>query len=305
MTILYFNTGNPFYLKYSIAQTVEKNPTARVVLLGDEKNRDLGLCEWVPLADYFEGAAKFASIYQHLSANDRAFDLGCFQTWFVFAEFARKTELVGPVVCLDHDVLLYVNLQNWLDKYSFELATTQVVGNQYTIFRSAERLIEFADFITRTYSSAEGLARLEHIARDKCSPGPKPDLWICDMTLLGLFVETFGEQAFDLGEVHDSILFDYAFHIDEGFTWNPYKRIKRVSIDKTTGMPFGFRGGERLSFGGLHFQVGTKVFLPHYYTGKRQFTDRWRHEWIRYRGYFTDGLKWLLDGFGASERRKL
>jgi hypothetical protein len=301
LTILYFNEGNAFYLKYSIAQTVERCPSARVILLGDESNSRYSFVEHHRIRDYSQSAEQFAGIYEHLSTNDREFDLACFRTWFVFSEFVRREKIRGPVVCLDHDILLYEDLAPLLDG-SFDVATTKLVGNQYTVFARAELLLSFTEFIAIQYSSQDGLKRLRTIYRTGISPVPLPGGWICDMTLLGLFVLPFVEQGRyrDLGVEWEGGVFDYAFHQAEGYAFNRYKSIKKIWIRK--GIAWGKRDGQWVRFRGLHFQVGTKVFLPHYYTGKRWFADKPRHEWIRLRGYLTSLLKALLEQFNLKAK---
>jgi hypothetical protein len=291
-TILYFNRGNPYYLKYSIAQTVEVCKGSRVVLLGDESNSKLSLCEWRPIDSYFDSAARFGSIYKHLSTNDRDFDLGCFQTWFVFDEFARKEGLQGPIVCLDHDVLLYSDIAGLFDAADFDIATTSVVGNQYTLFRSPGLLHGYTVYMEEMYTIPSRYAALEEIYRTKVCPVPLPGGWICDMTLLGMYALGFGGRRLDLSALHDGSVYDYALGEPEGFQYNPYKGIKRIRRDHK-GF-YGIRSGQKLYFAGLHFQVGAKVFLPQYYTGRKRFQDYLRHEYIRWRGRATSAAKWLL-----------
>jgi|GEM_PF-2317698 len=291
-TIFYYNRGNPDYLKYSIAQTVEVCSASRVVLLGDESNRGLSLCEWRPIDSYFTSAARFGTIYRHLSTNDRMFDLACFQTWFVFDEFVRTEGIAGPLLCLDHDVLLYRDIDRLFSSVDFDIATTSVVGNQYTLFRVPEILHGYTDYMEETYRTPAQLAVLEEIYRTKRCPVPLPGGWICDMTLLGMYAMGFGARRLDLSEEREGALFDYALGQAEGFQYNPYKRIKRLHRERTRF--YGIRYGKRLYFDAIHFQVGAKVFLPHYYTARTRFPDRVRHEYIRWRGRATSAAKWLL-----------
>ena len=295
-TILYFNRGNPYYLKYSIAQTVEVCRGSRTVLLGDDSNRGLSLCEWRPIDGYFESAAGFQGIYEHLSTNDEQFDLGCFQTWFVFDEFVKKESIRGPLVCLDHDVLLYRNIDLLFRSHDFDIATTSVVGNQYTLFRDPEVLSGYSAFMKETYSIPRRRAVLEEIYRTKTSPVPLPGGWICDMTLLGMYALSLGGRRIDLSDERDGFIYDYSLGEPEGFPYNPYKRIKR--LHRAGKAFYGIRNGKRLYFAGLHFQVGAKVFLPHYYVGRKHFPDRARHEYVRWRGRATTTVKWVLHHLG-------
>ena len=228
MTILYFNRGNPYYLKYSLAQTVETCRGSRVILLGDDSNRGLSLCEWKPIDSDFSSAREFQNVYEHLSTNDLQFDLGRFQTWFVFDEFVQKEGITGPLVCLDHDVLLYRDFEPIFKASDFEIATTSVVGNQYTLFRSPQIIHGFATYMLETYSTPSGRAVLEEIYRTKNSPVPLPGGWICDMTLLGMYAISRGRGLIDLSDERNGAVYDYAIGVPEGFRYNPYKRIKRL-----------------------------------------------------------------------------
>ena len=265
-------------------------------------NRGLALCEWRPIEKYSLLASQFVMIYRHLSTNDYYFDLECFSTWFVFDEFVQSEGIKGPIVCLDHDVLLYCDIAKVFEKRDFDIATTGIVGNQYTLFRTPAILHGYIAFMQKMYSESSNFIILENIYRTKKSPVPLPGNWICDMTLLGMYTITLGDRWIDLAEEHEGTIFDYAVGIPEGFDYNPYKKIKRLYHDRR-GF-YGRRDGHKLYFEALHFQVGAKVFLPHYYIGQKKFKDNWRHEYSRWRGRATTVVKWVLSKLSFCYQRR-
>lgn len=299
MTVFYVHRGNPFYLKYSLAQSGERFPDARLVLLGDASNRPLAvLAEHHFLADYLNGAEDFESRYIHMSPNSRAFELFCFQRWFVIAEFVMRHRVTGPVLYLDSDVLVYEDVFLEMADRGVSLATTRVLGPAFTYFGDSQVLFGFADYILQTYRDPARIAGLKNMYETGLTPFFLQGRYVSDMHVLGLFAKT-QKNTVDLFDGLPNVAFDYAFHTAEGFSFNPYKRIKRIWwVD---GQPFGRRSGRLVRFGGLHFQVGTKVFLPSYYRGSTRFPDRWYFRLIQFRGAVTTALKFVLD-FGRKWR---
>lgn len=79
MTIFYVHQGNPFYLKYSLAQTKTLFPQARIILLGDKLNQESAVfAEHHLLKEYESSAQDFSKHYVHLSPNSVEFELFCF-----------------------------------------------------------------------------------------------------------------------------------------------------------------------------------------------------------------------------------
>lgn len=293
LTIFFVHRGNPFYLKYALAQARQHHPRARLILLGDGANRQLGLVDWEPLEAYWGSAREFERVYVHLSPNSRRFELFCFQRWLALAAFVRRHGLEGPVACLDSDTLVYLNLERLFRSLEFEVALTREIGPAFTLWRDARLLGEFASFLFESYTDDHFVHFLREMQRGERRPF---SLWfpgyVADMHLLGLFART--KTVWDLSWEWEGGVFDYAFHVDEGFAFDPCKRIKRLSYDPRRRRFFGIREGRRIDFWGLHFQVGTKVFLPHHYTAATRFPDRFLHRAIQGRGYLTSWVKRAL-----------
>ena len=136
---------------------------------------------------------------------------------------------------------------------------------------------------------------LKRISYEGVSPFWMKNKYVSDMQLLGLYARTL-DNVVDLSEPWNGEVFDYALGLDEGYAYNPYKKIKYIKQD-TMGF-YGTKGRERYYFAGLHFQVGAKVFLPQYYTAHREFPDRHYYAYIKWRGRATTLAKWLLHKAG-------
>ena len=293
MTIFYIHTGNPFYLKYSLSQTRDRFPGVRLILLGDETNSDLeNYAEHHSMDRYFEAAGAFARIYRHLSPNSIEFELFCIQRWFLIEEFVRREGIKGPILHLDSDVLVYENVFDELADRQIPLATTRELGPAFTFFRDPEILAGLVRFIGLAYDKGPILETLESIYMTGDSPFFLKGKYVSDMQLLGLYSRTLSGVV-DLFHYRSDLVFDYAFHSAEGYAWNPYKRIKRIWW--RDGQPYGRRNGVYVRFAGLHFQVGTKIFIPLYYRGTVRFADRWKYWFVHGRGALTTAMKFLLD----------
>ena len=293
MTVFYVHRGNPFYLKYSLAQTRERLPGARIILLGDETNRSLSeFAEHHSLTDLMAAANVLTDCYVHLSPNPKEFELFCLQRWFVVAEFVERHSIPGPILYLDSDVLVFEDVFSSLADQKVDLATTRVLGPAFTFFGSPQILQGLTRFILQSYKEETRLDALRTMYESGVTPFFLQGRYVSDMHLLGLYYLTL-KKTVDLFEFRTDVVFDYAFHTAEGFSFNPYKRIKRLWWTK--GAPYGKRDGHLVRFAGLHFQVGTKVYLPLYYRGNQRFGDRWWFRLVHFRGAFTTAIKFVLD----------
>ena len=87
--IIFFHLGNPEFLGHSLNQARCKN--SRIILLGDETNQGYDFVEHYMFNDYLDTQAKdFIDVYDHLSTNNRQFELVCFLRWFAIKNFVKK-----------------------------------------------------------------------------------------------------------------------------------------------------------------------------------------------------------------------
>lgn len=291
MNIFFIHKGNPFYLKYTLAQAVKTQPNSRIVLLGDEYNRELNICEWYPLKDYNQSGLRFSTQYVHLSPNDYDFELFCIQRWLYLSEYVRKNSVSGPIVYIDSDVLLYYPLIKRFEEQQFDLGITKEIGPAVTLFRNSAVLFRFENFICNAYKEKSTLDILKNIFYNGISPFWMKNKYVSDMQLLGLFALTV-DSKIDLSIPWNGWVYDYAFGLDEGYRYNPYKRIKWLGKD-SKGF-FGKKGSVKYYFAALHFQVGAKIFIPQYYTGNIKFNDYYIYQYIKWRGRITTVIKFIL-----------
>lgn len=209
-------------------------------------------------------------------------------------DFVQRHSIQGPIICFDSDILIFENVFDDLAKQGIDLATTRELGPAFTFFGHPKILQGLLSFFYEAYQNPQVLNRLQEIFRTGISPFFLQGKYVSDMHLLGLYYRNLDRKV-DLFEYSPKMVFDYAFHSAEGFSWNPYKRIKRIRWKD--GKPHGLRQGVLVQFAGLHFQVGTKIYIPRYYRGAFHFSDRIKFRFIYFRGAITTMIKFILARF--------
>jgi hypothetical protein len=264
LPILFFHRGDSWYLWYTLRQARLANPGAPIYLLTDRRTAQYEpFVTQVPIAEYFAGAEAFASRYRHLNTNPAAYELACFQRWFVFREFLARNRL-GPAVALDSDVMVYGALAADLPRFAGHDVTVVAGKNPACMFlaEGAEGLGRFTSFVSATY---EGRAHeLEAWYRDYRASGREGG--VCDMTLLDRYRQAFPERVGDAGAAVDGSCYDHNLRRSDGFAMRRgYKRLTWID-----GRPHGRRldTGELVRFSSLHFQGGAKLLIP-YFAGRR------------------------------------
>lgn len=112
--IIFVHGGYADYVLHVLAITKHFNPTTRIVLLGDDKNKcaanQLGI-DFYHYADYSEPIP-----YYHLSVNGRDYEKFCFDRWFIIYNFLTKHRLntfihsdTDNVICHDASIVSYTN----------------------------------------------------------------------------------------------------------------------------------------------------------------------------------------------------
>ena len=116
-SIIFVHKGNDFYLHLAVKQAIRTNPTIKVILLGDESNKNVeGACHFL-ISDYFKRAEALSEIYVHHSPNGVAYELFCFQRWLVIWEFMQKhPEYDDRFVYCDSDTLLFSYVKEYLNQ---------------------------------------------------------------------------------------------------------------------------------------------------------------------------------------------
>jgi len=259
LPICFVHTGDSWYLWYTLRQARLTNPTAPIYLIGDRHLPQYdGFATYVPIAAYMAEANAFAGIYRHLSTNSHAYELFCFQRWFVLKAFAAE-RLRGPFVTLDSDVMVYADLGLEQARFAdYDLTVTKGKNPQNMFVAGHVALERFCSFVCALY--AEGAAELERryqAYRDEHSEGG-----ICDMTAFDDYRQAFPTRVADAATIHAGSCFDNNVRRADGFAMaRGYKRLSW-----SDGQPYGqhLAPNATVRFSTLHFQGGAKLLIPYF-----------------------------------------
>lgn len=262
--IVFIHTGNHFYLKNAITHAVYFNPDATVYLLGDESNAGIakefnGAVIHENVSKYMTFANELGKHYVHMSTNPYQYELFCFQRWFIIQDFMQKRQLQN-VLCLDSDVLLYCNVNEYFThKLSYDLTVCNHMTPCYTLLKY-EILRGFTDYIMSFYTDKERIKEIdEHYHQTYFDlQGKRIKMGgVCDMTAFLLYQTDISNNVLELTTPVDGACFDGNIKMSEGFKLKDGLKDV-VWIDD---LPYGKYGddGTLVRFLGLHFQGGSKM----------------------------------------------
>lgn len=292
--IIVVHKGNPDYLHTCLKQAHFSNPNSRIILLGDESNKNcLPFVEWYDINDFTNQAKKFESIYRHMSVNAEEYERFALSKWFSINEFmiAQKLE---KVFINDSDVLIYTDFSQDKEHYNeikdYDLTVSNPYGQETMFFHSQKALQGFCDYIISVYEDEKIMSDLAQIyaSVDFCriyKNQPKVEN-------KGLM---YKEQDFELAPVSDMTMirwytadtkslkyFDYANNdVDNKLVLTSMQEpeyvkmgdiINIIFVDKK---PFAYNKnmGRFVQLHTLHFQGSRKQLMPKYATFDKD--DQW------------------------------
>ena len=263
--VFIFHLGNPEYLEQVICQAQKNN---EVHLLGDLSNKDI--CpiwdeaeKYIP-ADYYE----FEKVFEQMSDYSLDFDLNCFKRFFIMREYMKKNNL-SQMVFLDSDVLLYINMSEYYDKYKCNTALSiperqsdfRWTAQAHCSFWTLEYLSDFIDFTMETYSGDKEKLREKygHHVKNSIKGG------VCDMTLLYLWSLT-KDGIYNTCKITDDAVFDHCLGSAGNYYDNEYKYIKSLQSKKIVfkqDQPYLLtKSGKQIKANALHCQGAAKALIP-------------------------------------------
>ena len=252
LPIIFIHSGNASYLWFAIRQARIFNPDSEIILIGDTSNqRFLFVTRHVTANDYYDGAEKFACVYQHMSVNKLEFERFCFQRWFVLRDW-MESENLDKCFLMDSDVMLYCKVaeeSRHFRRHDMTLSHTQTPGNVFINNRQA--LNTLCDFLMSMYTDPDHHERL-------CQQYQETGI-ISDMTAL---VDFSNAQLIDIGDtrrVINGTTWDDNVNCSSGFEFE--NGIKKFAWQ--SDVPFATsESGERIKFNSIHFQGGAKKRMP-------------------------------------------
>jgi len=235
--VILTHRGNQEYLKIAIRQARRRN--GRVVLIGDESNRDFGADEHYLNSDYWEGAAEFAKVYRHMSHNPHDQELYCFQIYFVARDWARAHG-VDRLFLMDSDVMLYCDVT----EYEKTLGDYDLAIN----WCKRQEPYRWSACLHNSFWKVKTLEVMCNQLMDAYLGGWIPMLeqkwaWhqknkipggVCDMTLLHFFRHLC--KAINLSEVRDGSVWDDNINCAENYHEREYTTMFAM---KTVILPVG------------------------------------------------------------------
>lgn len=146
--ILFCHYGNVKYLFFTLKQAVKTNPYSRVILLGDETNRETAIsagAEHVFFKDLNSlEISKFNAVYQHVAGTEHGREFWTnfvFKRWFYVHQFVRN-QGINQFWHFDSDNMILTSLTS--QEYKFEQfdCTEQCGGNCINGFVSSFSVVD-------------------------------------------------------------------------------------------------------------------------------------------------------------------
>lgn len=267
--VILTHRGNQLYLRTAIEQAKRRNE--RVVLIGDETNRDFGAEHYLN-ADYWEGAAEFEKVYRHMSHNPYAQELYCFQIYFVLRDFCQAHG-IERLFTMDSDVMLYCDVTeyektlgdydlaiNWCERQE-PYRWSACLHNSFWWLGTLERICEYMMGAYQGGALMKSLEKKWAWHQGNGVPGG-----VCDMTLLHFFRQEL--LAVNLSRPRNKTVWDDNFNIPENYRedeyemWHSHKAMVFYSDGEVRCWSNYYQ--MELAFNALHFQGQAKRRMEEY-----------------------------------------
>lgn len=208
--IFYVHKGNQRYLSQSIQHTKKMNPLAKIVLLGDEANKDIVNASHEYISEYYALGQEIEKCYRHNSPNSEDFELFCITRWFVIYEYMKKHGI--KVAChLDSDAILDTKLDIDLMNGKFCYCHD---GGHLAMF-TIESLEAFCRLIRGYYTDDDKKELLKDIFKFRS----ENDLFggVHDLTFFCFNAIFNTDNSKDLSVIRNQEYFDHNINESEGF----------------------------------------------------------------------------------------
>ncbi|MDF2940380.1 MAG: hypothetical protein K0R66_1022 [Gammaproteobacteria bacterium] len=260
--IIMFYQGDAPYLWFTLRQTKLFNPDSEIILLGDKSNAHYPGVTHVLIENYFERAAQFEKIYQHLNSNPKKFELICMQRWLVIADYMKQH--LQSCVHLDPDVMVYCDLSEQQKKFSqYDFTVNRQLGPQTMFINSREGLERFCEYFWSYYANSGKFSELQSWFKDYQGKGCKGG--ICDMWFFEHYAKLYPEKVGETFNL-DANIYDNTIQHDDGFKM----RFGKKKIIWKNKLPYAYHiaSNQWKCFNTLHFQGYTKFYIPAYASSK-------------------------------------
>jgi hypothetical protein len=267
LPIIFFHTGNPKYLKYSLKQAKHFNPGSEIYLIGDDKNNKYPFVNHIPAIKFKQEAEAFTGVYKHRSTNDYQYELNCYLRWFYVHAFCRENK-IESFLYLDSDVLLYHDFSEIVPMLQgCEIANTcdEMGVPAVTYFRDFNAIDNFCDYLIEAYGDGPINKQIEELYKPFAA---NPELLggISDMVLFHLYFQHHPEGKIKIDLINNNLAVDACISRADGYETNS-NGVKKLYW--RGGSPYCKRldSGVLVRFAALHFQGDLKSEMRKNYTG--------------------------------------
>jgi hypothetical protein len=311
--IVFVHKGFSWYLPHVLNQAKYASPNSKVVLLGTPGHPFNASDIQVENIDDLESQdmAKFIHSYRHMSPNLQAFEMMCFLRWFYLLEYMRQNK-VQSVLHLDSDVLLYSSIDTISDVYSdvVEDCAYSILERSYNasdLFMNAsahisywtiEKLEEFCYFAIDSFQNPDILVQYEN-KWNRYRNSQSID-GVSDMTTFYWFWEKAKDSIANFVVDNNYNVFDLNMSQATNYYENEYKfsQGKKVVklIDKHPYFMKASHPDKLWRVHALHFQGGTKNFIPFFYTGN-YFNRKLKidlYGYVKFAKFYLRRLFWIF-----------
>ncbi len=268
LPIVIIHKCNSRYLIYTIAQAKASNPQSKIYLIGDSSNAHYEFVEHHYIADYFEGAEKFASVYKHRNTNPYRYQVFTHQRWFILNDFMTKNNL-NQCFYMDSDVMVYANLSEEVKKFKeFDITlsknpSSQTLCAHCTFINNREVLNDFCHFLIKAYTEPSLFQIMEsqyHQCRQNNLPGGA-----CDMVAFREYEKMNYAKIGLTSIIRDNSIYDHSISRSDGFEMN--NGMKNIYFQDNQPYCKTTDSGKPIRFSVLHFQGATKKHISRFFTG--------------------------------------
>ena len=152
--IIFIHKGDSWYLPYALCQCIKSNPSARVILLGDDANKKYNnIVEHQLIEDYSIEADDFSKLYKHYSTQPYDYELFCIQRWFIWLNFMNENNL-DYALLPDTDVLIFEDISLYFKHIQKPFDFTKGESNYMGfVYMNRESLTKICNFINDVYKA--------------------------------------------------------------------------------------------------------------------------------------------------------
>ncbi len=270
VVIAHFGT-KPNYLKLALKSAARFNQ--KVVLIGDEANKDVWIDHWDTKPSEIGKFQEFLKSYTHMSSFSQEYEISCFKRMFAMEVWMKQNGL-KEAFHLDSDIMTFAN-------YSKEIlpilpngcmATLMAVEKEqhdylwvkscHFSYWTIEALEDYTNFCIQAYRDSKIRNMLE--AKWKWHCDHHKGGGICDMTVLYFWAKG-NPHILYMTKVHNGLTADHNFNQSAQYYDHEYQMefgLKKFVFKE--GLPYGYNqlAKQWIRFLCVHCQGAGKCTMP-------------------------------------------